>query len=104
METYIIGQTSGRQFLFQPRQWYDIDFLSSASNGDYLYFQKILFFKKGKQVQIGRPFLSGAAVPAKVVQSKVKGKKILVLKTKPKKGYTRRRGHRQSYTRIQFDY
>lgn len=104
METYIISQTSGRQFLFQPGQWYDIDFLNSASSGDYLYLQKILFFRKGNQVQIGKPFLEGAIVPAKVLQSKVKGKKILVLKTKPKKKYTRRRGHRQSYTRIQLDY
>ena len=32
-----------------------------------------------------------------------KGKKITVLKTKPKKRYTRTRGHRQSYTRIKID-
>lgn len=103
METYVIGQTSGRQFIFQPGQWYDIDFLRSASLGDYLYLQKILFFRKEKQIQLGKPFLSGVSLPAKVLQSKVKGKKILVLKTKPKKKYTRRKGHRQSYTRIQID-
>ena len=33
----------------------------------------------------------------------VKGKKITVLKTKPKKNYTRTRGHRTLYTRVQID-
>lgn len=104
METYVISQTLGRQFLFQPGQWYDVDFIRSVSSGNYLYLQKILFFRKGNQIQIGRPFLSNVSVPVKVLQSEVKGKKILVLKTKPKKKYTRRRGHRQTYTRVQLDF
>lgn len=104
MENYIISQASGRQFLFQPGQWYDIDFIRSASSGNYLYLQKILFFQKGNKVQLGTPFLPKAKMPAKIIQSCLKGKKTLVLKTKPKKKYIRRRGHRQLYTRIQLDY
>ena len=47
-------------------------------------------------------FLSKSKIPAKIIQQ-VKGKKITVLKTKPKKNYTRTRGHRQLYTRVQID-
>ena len=54
------------------------------------------------KVQIGKPFLTNSKISAKIIQQ-VKGPKITVLKTKPKKRYTRKKGHRQSYTRVQID-
>ena len=63
---------------------------------------KVLFFRNGNKVQLGKPFLNESKIPAKIIQQ-VKGKKITVLKTKPKKRYTRTRGHRQPYTRVQID-
>lgn len=99
---YAITQTSGKQFLLKPGQWYDIDFIKKANIGDYLYLEKILFLKTTKKIQLGEPFLLSSKIPAKIIQ-KVKGKKIMVLKTKPKKKYTRTKGHRQVYTRIQID-
>jgi large subunit ribosomal protein L21 len=101
-KSYAIIQTSGRQFIAQPGNCYDIDLLKETTIGDFLYFSKILFFQKGQKVQIGRPFLKHLKIPAKILQT-VKGKKILVLKTKPKKKYLRTKGHRQYYTRILFD-
>jgi large subunit ribosomal protein L21 len=101
---YVINQTSGKQFLFKPGQWYDVDSIKVDSLGDFIYLNKILLFKKDTKIQLGYPFLSEVAkIPAKVLQQ-VKGRKITVLKTKPKKKYTRTRGHRQSYTRIQIDH
>jgi large subunit ribosomal protein L21 len=97
-----ILQTSGRQFIVKPGDWYHIDLLKKNTVGDFLYFYKILFFNKEKKVQIGMPFLKQLKIPAQIIQI-VKGKKILVLKTKPKKNYLRTKGHRQYYTRIKFD-
>ena len=99
---YAIAQTSGKQFLVKPGEWYDIDFIRDGEIGDYIYLNKILFFRNETQIQIGRPFLTESKIPAKIIQH-LKGKKITVLKTKPKKRYTRTRGHRQPYTRIQID-
>jgi large subunit ribosomal protein L21 len=99
---YAIAQTSGKQFLIKPGQWYDVDLIKNATLGDYIYLNKILFFRKSNQVQLGKPFLSESKIPAKIIQQ-VKGEKITVLKTKPKKKYTRTRGHRQAYTRVQID-
>jgi large subunit ribosomal protein L21 len=100
--TYAIAQTSGKQFLFKPGQWYDVDFIKNANVGDLLYLRKILFFKKDNKVQIGKPFLLNSQIATKIIQQ-VKGQKITVLKTKPKKKYTRTRGHRQFYTRVQIE-
>jgi len=99
---YAIAQTSGKQFLVKPGEWYDIDFIRDGEIGDYIYLNKILMFRNETEIQIGRPFLTESKIPAKIIQH-VKGKKITVLKTKPKKRYTRTRGHRQPYTRIQID-
>jgi large subunit ribosomal protein L21 len=100
--TYVIAQNSGKQYLLKPGQYYDVDFLKKATLGDFFYFQKLLFFKKDNKIQVGHPFLGKSEISAKIVQQ-VKGRKIIVLKTKPKKKYTRIRGHRQQYTRVQID-
>jgi large subunit ribosomal protein L21 len=96
---YAIAQTSGKQFLLKPGQWYDIDFIKNGNLGDFIYLNKILFFRNNDKIQLGKPFLEESLIPAKIIQQ-VKGKKITVLKTKPKKKYTRTRGHRQAYTRV----
>jgi large subunit ribosomal protein L21 len=99
---YAIAQTSGKQFLLKPGQWYDVDFIKDASIGDVIFLNKILFFRNQNKIQVGQPFLENSQIPAKIIQQ-VKGKKLTVLKTKPKKKYTRTRGHRQPYTRVQID-
>lgn len=99
---YAIAQTSGKQFFLKPGQWYDVDFINNVDLGDFIYINKILFFRKNNVVQLGKPFLGKSQIPAKIIQQ-VKGQKIIVLKTKPKKTYTRTRGHRQPYTRVQID-
>jgi large subunit ribosomal protein L21 len=99
---YTIVQTSGKQFLFKPGQWYDLDLIKNVNTGDFIYLNKILFFKKENKIQIGQPFLPNSQIVAKIIQE-VKGNKITVLKTRPKKNYTRTRGHRQDYTRISIE-
>jgi large subunit ribosomal protein L21 len=99
---YAIAQTSGKQFLLKPGEWYDVDFIKKGKVGDYLYLKKILLFRKENKMQLGNPFLLNSEIPVKILQQ-VKGPKITVLKTKPKKKYTRIRGHKQPYTRVQID-
>jgi large subunit ribosomal protein L21 len=97
---YAITQTSGKQFFLKPGQWYDVDYIGRGKEGSFLSLEKILFFRQAKQIQLGQPFLGKSQIPARIIQT-VKGKKITVLKTKPKKHYTRTKGHRALYTRIQ---
>jgi large subunit ribosomal protein L21 len=99
---YTIVQTSGKQFLFKPGQWYDLDQIKHGDLGDFIHLNKILLFKNKNKIQLGKPFLKKSKLVGQIIQ-KIKGKKITVLKTKPKKNYTRTRGHRQIYTRIKID-
>lgn len=96
---YSLIQVSGKQFFIQKNHWYDIDFIKHGNLGDMVLLNKILLNKKENQVQLGKPFLEASVIPAKIIQHH-KSSKLIVLKTKPKKHYTKVRGHRQKYSRI----
>ena len=40
--SYLIAQTSGKQFVFKPGEWYDIDFVKNGTTGNFLSLNKIL--------------------------------------------------------------
>lgn len=99
---YFILNVSGKQIMVKPGTWYDIDFIKQGKIGDYISLKKILLYRNSLKIQIGRPFLMGGLLTGQLIQT-VKSKKITVLKTKPKKNYTRVKGHRQLYSRIKFE-
>lgn len=96
---YVIVQILGKQILLKYGEWYDINFVKKSSIGDFILLNKILLFYHVNRIQVGAPFLLKSKILAKILQQ-VKSPKITILKTKPKKHYTRTKGHRQWYTRI----
>ena len=54
----------------------------------------------GEDTKFGPPVVEGAKVEATVVKNG-KGKKVRVYKYKAKKGYHKRQGHRQPYTKVE---
>ena len=67
--------------------------------GENVTFDKVLAVIDGEKITVGTPVVEGAKVDASVVKNG-KGKKIIVFKYKPKKGYRRKQGHRQPYTKV----
>ena len=67
---------------------------------DEVTFDEVLAIVDGENTKFGAPVVEGAKVEAKVVKNG-KGKKIRVFKYTPKKGYRKRQGHRQPYTRVE---
>ncbi|CAI8024919.1 50S ribosomal protein L21 [Geodia barretti] len=51
------------------------------------------------QLQAGSPYLENTSVTGEVVQQ-ARTKKTIVFKSKRRKGYKRKLGHRQSFTRV----
>ena len=68
--------------------------------GDAVTFDQVLAIVDGENTKFGAPVVEGAKVEAKVVKNG-KGKKIRVFKYKAEKGYHKRQGHRQSYTKVE---
>ena len=63
-------------------------------------FDKVLAILDGDKATFGAPVVEGASVDASVVKNG-KGKKVVIFKYKPKKGYRLRQGHRQPYTKVE---
>ncbi|GAE87075.1 50S ribosomal protein L21 [Acetivibrio straminisolvens] len=98
---YAIIETGGKQYKVQEG---DVVFVEKLANdeGSTVTFDKVVAVSKEDKVSFGAPFVSNASVTAKVL-SHGKDKKIIVFKFKPKKGYRRKQGHRQPYTKIQIE-
>lgn len=98
---YAIIETGGKQYKVQEG---DIVFVEklAAEEGAAVVFDKVLAVSNEGAVNFGTPLVSGANVDAKVL-AQGKDKKIIVFKYKPKKGYRRKQGHRQPYTKVQIE-
>ena len=68
--------------------------------GDTVKFDQVLAIIDGEKATFGTPVVEGAKVDATVVKNG-KGKKIRIFKYTPKKGYRKRQGHRQPYTKVE---
>ena len=68
--------------------------------GDAVTFNQVLAIVDGENTKFGAPVVEGAKVEATVVKNG-KGKKVRVYKYKAKKGYHKRQGHRQPYTKVE---
>jgi len=63
-------------------------------------FSSVLMIGDAKNVKIGTPEVKGAKVTAKIL-GHVKDDKVIVFKKKIRKGYKKKAGHRQQYTKIE---
>ena len=70
--------------------------------GDTVTFDRVLAILEEGKATFGTPVVEGASVEAKIVKNG-KGKKIRVFKYNPKKGYRKRQGHRQPYTKVEIE-
>ncbi|MDP2930746.1 MAG: 50S ribosomal protein L21 [bacterium] len=92
-------KTGGKQYIVKPGQKLKIEKLLKEA-GDEVVFDEVLLLQKDEQTEIGTPFLKGVTVKAKVI-SQGKGKKIDIIKYKPKVRYHKKTGHRQRFTEVE---
>lgn len=98
---YAIIETGGKQYRVQEG---DVVFIEKlvADEGSVVTFDKVLLVSKDDSVDFGSPVVKDATVNGKVL-SHGKEKKIIIFKYKPKKGYRKKTGHRQPYTKVQIE-
>ena len=100
--THAIFETGGKQYRVKEGDEIFIEKLDAEAE-DKVVFDKVLaIFDADDAARIGTPYLKGAAVNASVVKNG-KSKKIIVYKMRPKKGYRRKQGHRQPYSKVQIE-
>jgi large subunit ribosomal protein L21 len=95
---YAIVHISGVQTKVTPDAVIDVPRLSGEA-GQNLTFDSVLLVGDGDKIAVGRPTVKGAKVSA-VLLEQLRGEKLRIFKFKRRREYRRRRGHRDSLTRI----
>ncbi len=98
---YAVIETGGKQYKVQEDQFVDVEKLPLAL-GEAVELDRVLMVSDGEQVQVGQPLLEGAKVLATVAEQG-RHRKVIIYKYRPRKRYRRKKGHRQSFTRLHID-
>ena len=98
---YAIVNIAGKQFKVTKDQSvyaHKLGFTIGAS----VEFDQVLLAEANGTVSVGAPLLAGAKVSGKVLDH-VKGDKVIVFKKKRRKGYKKKNGHRQDFTKVMIE-
>ncbi len=95
-------QTQGKQYTVQEGDVLILNRYPETEAGSKLEINEVLTVGEGKNFKLGSPFVDGATVSATVLENR-RGRKVVVFKKKKRKGYERRRGHRQELSVIKID-
>ncbi len=97
--SFAVIATGGKQYLVAKGEKIQVEKLEGKA-GDKITFDQVLATISDKAYTLGKPTVDGASVEATIVKQG-RGKKIEVLKYKPKSKYRRKIGHRQAYTEVE---
>lgn len=100
---YAIFESGGKQHRAEPGQRLALEKLTAPVGGKVV-FDRVLLVRDpdSGDCRIGAPYVEGAEVTASVV-AQYRDPKVVVFKRKRRKGYRRKRGHRQHRTQVQVD-
>jgi len=98
---YAVIETGGKQYRVEEGDTIFVEKLDVEA-GEKVDFSEVLVVSKDGDLVVGKPHVEGAKVEATVVEQG-KGKKVIVFKYKAKKGFRKKQGHRQPYTKVKVD-
>lgn len=98
---YAIVDIAGKQFKVEKNQFIYAPKMEGEA-GSSVKFDQVLLIDNDSKVSVGTPVLKGASVSGKILED-VKGDKEIVFKKKRRKGYAKKTGHRQQYTKVMIE-
>ncbi|MFZ4437438.1 MAG: 50S ribosomal protein L21 [Syntrophales bacterium] len=93
---YAVIKTGGKQHRVTEGDVIAIEKIN-GDRGQAVVFDQILMVEKEGDIRVGRPVVEGAKVVGEII-AQTKGDKLTVYKTKKRKGYHKKTGHRQQLT------
>ena len=73
--------------------------LLEGEEGTKVDFDQVLLVDNDGKVKVGAPTVKGAKVSGTIL-GHVKGDKVIVFKKKRRKGYQKKNGHRQNFSKV----
>jgi large subunit ribosomal protein L21 len=99
---FAIVTIAGQQYKVSEGQEIFVHRLEAAE-GDKVSFSQVLLVDNAGSVRVGTPTVTGASVGATVLNPLVKGDKVIIFKKNRRKGYQKKNGHRQQFSRIKIE-
>ena len=96
---FAVIKTGGKQYRASAGDTLKVEKLE-ADEGASVQFDEVLMVGEGDSVTIGKPFVDGGSVAAKVLKQD-RSKKVEIVKFHRRQNYRRTKGHRQPYTLIE---
>ena len=95
---YAVSASGGKQFKVQEQDVVTMERLEGAA-GEKVAFNEVLALGEGAEIRFGAPLVEGAKVEGEIVEH-FRGPKLIAFKMKRRKGYRKRKGHRQELTKV----
>ena len=95
---YAIIKTGGKQYQVKAGDIIDIERLQGDADTQ-VTFKEVLLLSDGTAIHVGAPHVNGALVKGEIVEQ-MRDDKVFVFKYKKRKNCRRRKGHRQSLSRV----
>ncbi|KPJ69349.1 50S ribosomal protein L21 [candidate division WOR-1 bacterium DG_54_3] len=96
---YAIIETGGKQYKVSQGDVIEVELIEAKR---HVTFDKVLLISEDGKPEIGTPYVKGAKVSAKVLDTG-KDVKVTTFKFKHKTNYHRTIGHRQPFTRVEIE-
>ncbi|MCD4828878.1 MAG: 50S ribosomal protein L21 [Candidatus Cloacimonetes bacterium] len=97
---YAIVEYKGQQIRVAKDAVLKVPYLAEFEEGSQLEMSSVLLLQDDQNnITIGQPVVEGVLVKAEVLEHG-KDRKIIVFRKKRRKGFARKQGHRQRFTRI----
>jgi large subunit ribosomal protein L21 len=97
---YAIIEDGGKQYKVSSGDKLLIELRALPEGQTDFTFDKVLMLGEGAQARVGQPFITGAAVQAKVLE-RIKTPKVRGVKFARRKGFVKTWGHRQQMLKVE---
>lgn len=95
---FAVIQLGGKQYLVKEKDVLRVEKINSSEKTTSV--NDVLLVSNDAGTKVGQPFVAGASVELKMLNSGLSDK-VVIFKMKAKKRYKRLRGHRQPFTEVQ---
>ncbi len=95
---FAIIESGGKQYKVAEGETLRVELLKAEPESN-IKIDKVLAVFDGEDMQVGTPYIEGAAVSCKVVEHG-KARKVTVFHYKAKKNIRKKNGHRQPFTKL----